>query len=184
MASVVERPRDVVGGVLLAAVGVGFLLVGRELPMGTASRMGPGYFPTVLACLVIALGAILALLALRKPATEGWLGHVPWAALLLVIGSVVLFGFALRGIGLVPAILVVVLATATASRYASWRASVPLAVGLAAFCMVLFLRGLGLPLPAVGPWLTPAYWSPPPPAVTAPADPAATTPAAPPATAQ
>lgn len=181
MASVVEKPRDVVGGVLLAAVGAGFLLVGRELPMGTASRMGPGYFPTVLACLVIALGAVMALLALRKPATEGWLGHVPWAAVLLVIGSVVLFGFALRGIGLVPAILAVVLATASASRYASWRASVPLAVGLAAFCMALFLRGLGLPLPAVGPWLTPAYWSPPP-AATAPADPAAAP--APPATAQ
>ena len=32
----------------------------------------------------------------------------------------------------------------------------PLALGIAAFCSVLFIRGLGLPLPLVGPWLTPA----------------------------
>lgn len=64
-------------------------------------------------------------------------------------------------------LLVVVLATAWASRYASLRASIPLALGIAAFCAILFIRLLGLPLPLVGPWLSPAWWSPPP-AVTAP----------------
>ena len=173
MASVVEKPRDVIGGALIAGIGAGFLLLGHDLEAGSASRMGPGYFPTVLSCLMMALGAALALLALRRPGEEAWLGRVPWRGVALVIGAVVLFGLALKGLGLAPVVLAVVLATAWASRYATWRASVPLALGLAAFCTLLFVRGLGLPLPAVGPWLAPAYWSPlpvaPPPAATPPA---------------
>ena len=58
----------------------------------------------------------------------------------------------------------VVLATAWASRYASLKASVPLALGIAVFCSVLFIKGLGLPLPLVGPWLSPALLDGAPPA--------------------
>ncbi len=176
MAAVIERPRDVVGGVVVVAIGLAFLLSGRGLEVGSAARMGPGWFPTVLSCLMMALGAALALLALRKPGEEAWLGRVPWKGVALVIGAVVFFGVTLRGLGLAPVVLAVVLATAWASRYATWRASVPLALGLAAFCTLLFVRGLGLPLPTLGPWLAPAYWSPSPvapPAATPPAAPAA-----------
>ena len=70
------------------------------------------------------------------------------------------FGFALRGLGLAPAVLVVVLATAWASRYADLRSSLALSIGIAAFCALLFIRLLGLPLPLTGPWLSPDYWSP------------------------
>lgn len=160
MASLVEKPRDVIGGALVVAIGAGFLLFGRELETGTASRMGPGYFPTVLSSLMIALGATLALLALRRPGEEGWLGRVPWASVLLVVGSVVFFGLTLRGLGLAPSVLAVVLATAWASRYASLRASLALSVGLAGFCAFLFIQLLGLPLPLTGPWLSAEYWSP------------------------
>jgi uncharacterized membrane protein YgdD (TMEM256/DUF423 family) len=179
MPAQLEKPRDILGGVVVVAIGVGFLLQGRELETGTAARMGPGYFPTVLSCLMIALGAALALLALRKPGEEGWLGRVPWAGILLVVGAVVFFGLTLRGLGLAPSVLAVVLATAWASRYASVRASVPLALGLAVFCVVLFTRLLGLPLPAVGPWLSPAHWSRPASAPPSAAAPPAATPTAP-----
>jgi putative tricarboxylic transport membrane protein len=171
-----ERPRDVVGGLLVVALGAGFLLVGRELEFGTARNMGPGYFPTVLAGLLVLLGAVLAGLGGRAARAEGAFGHVPWRGVLLIVGAVAFFGLGLRGLGLLPVLLLVVLATAWASRYASLRASVPLALGIAAFCTLLFIRLLGLPLPMVGPWLSPAWWSPPP-AATAPAPEAA--PAAP-----
>ena len=171
MAGNLSKPRDVIGGALIVAIGAGFFIVGRELETGTSFRMGPGYFPTVLSFLMMGLGAVMTFLALRKPPEEGTLGQVPWRGLLLVIGATAFFGMTLRGIGLAPVIVILVLATAWGSRYASWRASIPLALGLAAFCSVLFIRGLGLPLPLVGPWLSPAYWSPPP--VVAPApDPA------------
>ena len=60
---------------------------------------------------------------------------------MLIVGATLFFGLALRGLGLVPVLLVVVLATAWASRYASlrglgcrWRWASPL------FCSVLFIQ--------------------------------------------
>jgi hypothetical protein len=170
MAQGMERPRDLAGGLLVVAMGAGFFLFGRELETGSSFRMGPGYFPTVLSLLMIALGAVMTLLAWRAPHQEGAFGQVPWRGLVLVVGAVVLFGLALRGLGLLPVLVLVVLLTAWASRYASWRASVVLAAGIAGFCTALFIHGLGLPLPLVGPWLSPASWTAaPPPAATTPA---------------
>lgn len=176
MPGTLSRPRDVVGGLLIVGIGAGFLLVGRELPVGTSFRMGPGYFPTVLSWLMVALGAALALLAWRAPRREGAFRDVPWRGLVLVVGATVLFGLALRGLGLLPVLVLVVLATAWASRNATLRSSAALALGIAAFCSVLFIKGLGLPLPLLGPWLGAAYWSPRP-AAAPPAAPAAAAPA-------
>jgi len=155
-----ERPRDVISGVAVVAIGAAFLLVGRDLDVGTASRMGAGYFPMVLSALLIGLGLVITGLALRRPASEGSFGLVPWRGIVLVIGATVGFGLTLQGLGLGPVVLAVVLATASASRYASLRRSVPLAIGLAAFCAFLFIRLLGLPLPFVGPWFSVKHWAP------------------------
>lgn len=169
MADSMEKPRDVAGGLLVVAIGAGFFLFGRELELGSSFRMGPGYFPTILSGLMILLGAIMTGLALRGPSEEGGIGAVPWRGLLLATGATIFFGLTLRGLGLAPAVLVVVIATAWASRYASFKSSIPLAVGLTLFCSLLFIRGLGLPLPLVGPWLNPPPAAAPPPAAPAPA---------------
>src|SRR5688572_16420640 len=117
--TVMERPRDVIGGVLVMGIGAGFLLVGQELEVGSSFRMGPGYFPTILSVLMIGLGLAMAVIAWRKPAQEDTIGRVPWLAIALVVVPVVLFGVSLRGLGLAPILVVVVLVTAWASRYAS-----------------------------------------------------------------
>jgi hypothetical protein len=153
----------------VVAIGVGFLLVGQELEFGTSFRMGPGYFPTILAGLMMLLGVVMTVLGWRAPHQEGAFGHVPWLAVILVTGAVLFFGLTLRGLGLAPVLIVVVLASAWASRYASLKSSIPLALGLTLFCTTLFIKGLGLPLPLVGPWLSVAYWSAAPPAGETPA---------------
>jgi hypothetical protein len=56
MANGLEKPRDVMGGLVVTAIGAGFFLLGRELEMGSSFRMGPGYFPTILSLLMMALG--------------------------------------------------------------------------------------------------------------------------------
>lgn len=173
MAAGFEKPRDVVGGLVVVAIGGLFLLFGRELPVGSSLRMGPGYFPAILSWLMVALGAVMAGLAWRAPHQEGVFGVVPWRALVLIVGATLLFGVALRGLGLLPVLLVVVFATAWGSRYAGLKASIVLALGIALFCSGLFIKGLGLPLPLTGPWLSPSHWSPaPPPAAPAPSTPA------------
>ena len=54
----IQKPREVIGGLVVIAIGAGFFLSGQELEMGTSFRMGPGYFPTILSILMIGLGAL------------------------------------------------------------------------------------------------------------------------------
>jgi hypothetical protein len=169
MAGGFEKPRDVVGGLVVVGIGGLFLLFGRELETGSSFRMGPGYFPAILSWLMVALGAVMTGLAWRAPHQDGAFGEVPWRALVLVAGATLFFGLSLRGLGLLPVLLVVVFATAWASRYASLKASTALALGIALFCSGLFIKALGLPLPLTGPWLSSAYWSPAPAPDAAPA---------------
>lgn len=167
MNSQLQRPRDVIAGLLIVAIGLAFLLAGRGMEFGTSFRMGPGYFPMVLSALTMLLGAALTLNGLRGARVEGAFGNVPWIGFASVIGAAVFFGLTIRGLGIAPATAIVVFATASASRYARWTSSALLAIGMAAFCTLVFVRALGLPLPSFGPWLTTAYWAPTP--VAAPA---------------
>jgi putative tricarboxylic transport membrane protein len=75
-----------------------------------------------------------------------------WRLLLVVTGSTVVFGLLVRGAGLSVAVPVLVLATAAASVYFRWRTALVLAAGLTVLSALLFVKGLGLPIPLIGPW--------------------------------
>ena len=117
----------------------------------------------------------MAGLAWRAPHQEGAFGAVPWRALVLVAGATLFFGLTLRGLGLLPVLLVVVFATAWASRYASLKASTALALGIAAVLLGPVHQGAG-PAPAADrPLALPAPTGrrrPPPTRAPAPAAPA------------
>jgi putative tricarboxylic transport membrane protein len=51
---------DRLSGAVLAFLGLFVVWEGRVLPLGTHNQPGPGYFPTLLAVLLVALGALLA----------------------------------------------------------------------------------------------------------------------------
>ncbi len=72
--------------------------------------------------------------------------------IVLILSAVVLFGFLMRGAGLVPAVLVLVLLSAYASPKFTWAPSLLIAAGLAVFSVVVFVKLLGLPMPIFGPW--------------------------------
>ena len=52
----IRSPRDLFAGALFVSFGLCAVLVGRDYPMGTALRMGAGYFPFVLGALLLLLG--------------------------------------------------------------------------------------------------------------------------------
>ena len=116
--------------------------------------MGPGYFPFVISCLLLLFGVITVV---RSFLTDGEpVGALAWRAIALVIGSVVAFGILLPTAGLVIAMLVMVLMSAAASekfRF-EWAATAGLVV-LVVFCSLVFVKGLGVPMPLVGSWLQP-----------------------------
>jgi hypothetical protein len=142
-------------GALFLTFGLAAILLGRDQPMGTAVRMGPGYFPTVLGALLALVGVAVIVRALVRPPVTDPVDRPPfaWKPLLLVTGATALFGVLLRGAGLVPATIALVLVSARASARFSWRASLPLAVVSAVFCALVFIKALGVPMPIFGSWL-------------------------------
>lgn len=143
--------RDAACGGIFILIGVFFGAQAFYLPLGTALRMGPGYFPLVLSAVLILLGAIIAAKAVGKAPEE--FGAVPWRGLVLLLASVAFFGFSVRGIGLVPALFIVCFASAFASRRMTLPFALILAVVMTTFCTLVFHTGLGLNIRLFGPWL-------------------------------
>ncbi len=119
--------------------------------MGTAMRMGPAYFPTVLGALLALIGLAVMLRALVQDGEPA--GKLAWGKIALVLGANAIFGLLLRRMGLVVSLVLFVLVSASASRRFGLPAGLALAVGLAAFCAVAFVKLLGLAIPLLGPWL-------------------------------
>lgn len=143
--------KDLGAGLIFIAIGVAFGLGATGLEVGTALRMGPGYFPLVLAGLLVALGLAIVVQSVGHKATEQM--AVPWRGLILILAVPVVFGLTVRGLGLAPALALAVLIAAFASRRMSVPLALALSVGLTLFCILVFSVGLGLPLRLVGPWL-------------------------------
>jgi hypothetical protein len=141
----IRNPKDFWAGVLFALVGTAAIVLGSRYNLGTAARMGPGYFPRILGMLLIALGSIIALRALRLdgPAIPPW----RWWSTALVLGSVVLFGLIVNTMGLaVSTVILIVLASSASSEF-RWKESLVSGVFLAALAVGVFIIGLKLQLP-------------------------------------
>jgi hypothetical protein len=146
----IRHPKDFWIGIIFLFFGMAAVVLGFDYPMGTAGRMGPAYFPTVLGGLLTLIGFVGVIRSCLRPGEAIGRFHLKEMALILV--SVVLFGILVRGGGLLPAVLVIVLLSAYASPKFTWGASLLLAGGLAIFAVVVFVKLLGLPMPILGPW--------------------------------
>jgi Tripartite tricarboxylate transporter TctB family len=151
MASLIRNPKDFWSGLIFAVAGAAAVLVARGYPMGSAARMGPAYFPTVLGGLLALIGLVAIVRSLLRPGEA----IEPFALkeTFLVLLATVLFGVLLRGAGLFAAVLVLVMLSGFASIKFNWKPFLAVAVGLAVFSVLVFVKFLGLPIVMFGPWL-------------------------------
>jgi putative tricarboxylic transport membrane protein len=115
-----------------------------RLELGTAGRMGPGYFPLLLAGLLGALGLGIAVSGLRYDGPA--LPRGDWSGLGLITAAIVAFGATVQPWGFVPAVLLSSLLCVAASRPFKPLASVIFVAGLVLFCTLVFVWGLGMPV--------------------------------------
>lgn len=143
--------RDFWSGILFFAVGIAAVLLAIRYPLGTAVKMGPGYFPTILGGL-LALAGLLAVA--RSLIHEGEaLKPFHWRLAAFVLGATILFAVLIRNAGLLAAVTSLVLVSSVASVHFRWRTVLISMAALMAFCTLVFVKGLGLPIPLIGPWL-------------------------------
>jgi uncharacterized membrane protein YidH (DUF202 family) len=143
----IRHQKDFWSGVMFLAVGLAFVGLARDYELGTAQRMGPGYFPTALGALLAVLGLIVAIKGLAREERGGDIARFHFGPLAVVLGAVALFALLLRPAGLVAALLVLIGVSAYASHEFRLREVVPLAAFLVVLVLAVFIWGLGLVVP-------------------------------------
>ena len=137
--------KDFWSGLMLIVIGGGAVLIARNYPFGSTLRMGPGYFPIMLGSILVLFGLFFVARAVRntEKIEPGWSPR----ALIIIPLALVLFGVLMTHAGFVPALLVLIFGSAAASTEFKLGEVLLLSVGLTAFCVLVFIWGLGLPYP-------------------------------------
>lgn len=142
----VKSPQDIGAGLVFMLIGLAGLYFGSELAFGNASRMGPGYFPTFLSALIIAIGAVVAFrgLTIDGPPIE----PIQLRPIAFIIAAILIFGFLIEAIGLALTAILLTILAAYARPDVKLGEAMLLGLGLALFTVVVFVYLLGQALPA------------------------------------
>ncbi len=143
----IRSQKDFASGLMFILVGFGFSWVARGYSMGTAAKMGPGYFPFWLGIVLALLGALVLLGSLSSKAEQDSLARWDIKTLLWILGAVVLFGLMLKPLGMVLSVLVLVLVSSMASHEFSWKGAILNAIILVLISMGAFVYGINLQMP-------------------------------------
>jgi hypothetical protein len=140
--------KDLWAGIHYIAVGAVGMWIAKDYPFGSALRMGPGYFPTVLGGIMVLMGIYVLALGLRKN-HEKIQGNLSLRALIVLPVATVVFGILMEEAGFIPAMAALIPISAAAGREFKLKEVVPLTIGLIILCTAGFIYGLGLPYPLI-----------------------------------
>lgn len=145
----ITHPRDFYAGLMFFLVGLFSMVLAFQYPLGSAARMGPGYFPRVLGGIMMALGLALALRSFRLKGAQ--ITPFAWKAVGLVLGAVSIFAAIVTTAGLVIATVVLIVISGLASKEFNLKESLISSVILSTVAVLLFIVGLKLQFP-IFPW--------------------------------
>lgn len=150
----VRSPKDFYTGLMYAAFGGAVLWIGRDYALGSATQMGLGYFPKLLATILIGIGGVLLARSFRSEGEP--VGRLAVRSLTIVTVAICTAAWLLPRAGLLVSLFVLCLVSATASR--EFRLELKSLAGLillVALSALVFARALGMPMPILGTWLEP-----------------------------
>ena len=147
----IKSKKDLYAGLMFVGLGGFFALWALYYPMGTAVRMGPAYFPTVLGWILAILGVIIMIRGVTVPDVAP--NPIQWHPMLWIHGSVVAFGLLVDPlkIGFVGGVVVSVIACAYGGYEFKWKEALISAAVLTLVCWASFVYALGLPF-RMFPW--------------------------------
>ncbi len=143
----IKNKQDFWSGIMFMVIGAGFALGATSYSMGTAARMGPGYFPFWLGVCQCLLGAVVTFSSMSAKAEKTEVEKFNWKVALVIIGAVVVCGLTLNYLGVYLSIFLLVLISSFASHEFSWPVALAAAFFLVLFVWAAFIKGLGLVFP-------------------------------------
>lgn len=150
----IRNHRDVWAGGMFLVFGLLFIVLSRQYTLGTAAKMGPGYFPTVLGGIMAVLGLLIALGGIGANAQSLRVDRMQLRPILLILGGVLLFAIALPRLGMVLSLVLLIGISALATHEFRLRDTLISIVVLIALAWVVFVWGLELQFPVWPTFLT------------------------------
>lgn len=142
----IRSTQDFWTGCAFVAFGAATAVLAQAHALGTAARMGPGYFPTALGIILAAIGVVITAKSLTR-AEGGSIERIHVLLLLRLLLAVAAFALLLNWLGLVvTAIVVVMLAAWAGHEFRFWEALIN-AVVLGGLSYLLFIKGLNQTMP-------------------------------------
>lgn len=111
-------------------------------PIGTLTRMGPGFFPIIIGVALIVLGVALMAEVARSEAPPP---ELPVRAIGFVAAGLTGFAIMVDRVGLVPATLVLVVLALLADERPSWKLIAGVSAGLMAIGYFIFHLAFRIP---------------------------------------
>jgi hypothetical protein len=149
MAFKIRSIKDFNAGLMFIGIGAVFGIGAGQYPMGTAVRMGPAYFPSILGWGTVALGVMVLIDAFIEEDSPP--SPVAWRPLVLVLSAVLAFGALINTGGLISATVAVIIISALGGHEFTWRSAIISATVLSITVWLIFDKGLGLPF-KLFPW--------------------------------
>lgn len=152
----IKSQKDFFSGLMFTAAGVAFAVGAQSYTVGSAARMGPGYFPLMLGIILAILGLAIIVNSLVVQTTDGdKVGHFVWKPIVFVLGANLAFGVLLGGLpsiglppmGLMVAIVVLTFIASLAGDEFNLRDVAILALVLAVGSYMAFIKLLKLNMP-------------------------------------
>ena len=137
--------QDLLFGLFLVAVAAGTLVATRNLAVGHAADMGPGYMPRVVALALMGFGLFFSGRGLMR--TRLGIAPVQLRPLLAILASVGVFALTAERLGLAIASVLAVILASFATREGRLIETVAFAIVLSGAAVLLFVKLLGLPIP-------------------------------------
>lgn len=143
MRTSIFKNQDALAGLLFMGFGALGFAIALGYKFGTTIDMGPGYFPRILSLVLIGFGIVTFVRGLRScvAVDGGW----SWLPLALLTASIVLFGFLIERLGLVPALAALFFVSARAGHEFKVLEVLVLTVVMSVFAAAVFVWGLKLP---------------------------------------
>ncbi len=141
----IKSPKDFWAGLMFIGFGLFFVLSARSYELGSAARMGPGYFPTMLGGLTAATGLVVLIQSFVSRGEK--VAAFPLRLMFWFSLALLLFAYLLKLIGLVLALAILVVLSSFAGHEYRPLEALLLACGLIILAVFVFVKGLGQPFP-------------------------------------
>jgi hypothetical protein len=150
----IRNQRDFWSGVLFIITGVVFMILSRQYQFGTAAKMGPGYFPTVLGGMMTVLGLMLLIPAISKRSSVVKVDRIDLKVILIILLAVAVYAATLPSLGFIVSLFLLILISSMASHEFTLKTALISSVVLLVFSWLVFVKGLELQFPFLPTFLT------------------------------